>query len=294
MPGRVVGAVVALSGRIAPLGRYDAYQRRRGAHAALEVDRWRATGASRGGLPGALDAVRRRAEAGLGRGLAPPESALLAGMVLGQDERLSESVRTDFKRSGLAHLLAVSGQNVVLLAMLVLGAGMALGLPLRARLGAALVLVALYVPLAGGGPSIQRAGVMGAAGLVAALAGRPSSRWYALGLAAVVTLAVNPRASGEPGWQLSFAAVAGLLALVPALARGAAARAGAGAAGRRDRGHRGGDARDGAADGAALRAGLARVAAGQPGRRAGGRAGDVARDGVDRAGAGRARRCASR
>ena len=109
----------------------------------------------------------------------------------------------------------MSGQNVVLLAMLVLGAGMALGLPLRARLGAALVLVALYVPLAGGGPSIQRAGVMGAAGLVAALAGRPASRWYALGLAAVVTLAVNPHASGEPGWQLSFAAVVGLLALVP-------------------------------------------------------------------------------
>jgi competence protein ComEC len=56
---------------------------------------------------------------------------------------------------------------------------------------------------------------MGAAGLVAALAGRPASRWYALGLAAVVTLAVNPRASGEVGWQLSFAAVIGLLALAP-------------------------------------------------------------------------------
>jgi competence protein ComEC len=106
-PWPPVGAVVAVSGSIAPLGRYDAYQGRRGAHAALEVDRWRATGASRGGLPGALDAVRRRAEAGLGRGLAPPEAALLAGMVLGQDERLSESVRTDFKRSGLAHLLSV-------------------------------------------------------------------------------------------------------------------------------------------------------------------------------------------
>ncbi len=214
-PWPTMGAVVAVSGRIAPLGHYDAYQRRRGAHAALEVDRLGPVGAWRGGLLGTLDSVRRRAEAGLGRGLAPPEAALLRGMVLGEDERLSDEVRTDFKRSGLAHLLAVSGQNVVLLAMLVLGAGMALGLPLRMRLGAALVLVALYVPLAGGGPSIQRAGVMGAAGLVAALAGRPASRWYALGLAAAVTLAVNPRASGEPGWQLSFAAVAGLLALVP-------------------------------------------------------------------------------
>ena len=74
----------------------------------------------------------------------------------------------------------------MLLATLVLGLAALGGLPLRSRLGAALALVALYVPLAGGGPSIQRAGVMGAAGLVAALAGRPSSRWYAFGLAAAV------------------------------------------------------------------------------------------------------------
>ena len=43
-------------------------------------------------------------------------------MVLGQDERLSEEVKDDFQRSGLAHILAVSGQNVMLLAVLVLGA----------------------------------------------------------------------------------------------------------------------------------------------------------------------------
>jgi competence protein ComEC len=106
---------------------------------------------------------------------------------------------------------------VILLATLVLGLGALAGIGLRGRLFAALALVALYVPLAGGGPSIQRAGVMGGAGLVAALGGRPSSRWYALGLAAAATLALNPRAAGEPGWQLSFAAVVGLLALVPRL-----------------------------------------------------------------------------
>jgi competence protein ComEC len=210
-----VGEVVVVSGRVAPLDTFDAFQRRRGAHAALEVDRMRRTGAWRGGLAGALDRVRRRAEVGLARGLPAKEAALLRGMVLGQDERLSEAVRTDFQRSGLAHILAVSGQNVVLLAMLALAAGMVAGIGLRARLAVALALVMVYVPLAGGGPSIQRAGVMGGAGLVAALAGRPASRWYALGLAAAATLALNPRVSGEPGWQLSFAAVVGLLALVP-------------------------------------------------------------------------------
>jgi competence protein ComEC len=210
-----VGEVVALSGRIAPLDKFDSFQARRGAHAALDVERLRRTGAWRGGVAGALDGVRRRAEVGLARGLPGKEAALLRGMVLGQDERLSEAVRTDFQRSGLAHLLAVSGQNVVLLAMLALAAGMVAGIGLRARLVVALALVVVYVPLAGGGPSIQRAGVMGGAGLVAALAGRPASRWYAVGLAAAATLALNPRVSGEPGWQLSFAAVVGLLVLVP-------------------------------------------------------------------------------
>ena len=42
---------------------------------------------------------------------------------------------------------------------------------------------------------------------------RPASRWYALLLAAAATLALNPRVSADPGWQLSFAAVAGILAL---------------------------------------------------------------------------------
>jgi competence protein ComEC len=212
-----VGEIVAVGGRIAPLGRFDEYQRRRGAAAALEVYRFAATGDRRGGPLAAVDAARRRAEAALTRRLAAPEAALLRGMVLGQDERLSEDVRDDFKRSGLAHVLAVSGQNVMLLAILVLAAGAVAGIGLRARLLIALALVAFYVPLTGAGPSIQRAGVMGAAGLVAALAGRPSHRWYALGLAAAVTLALNPRAAGEPGWQLSFAAVVALLALGPPL-----------------------------------------------------------------------------
>ena len=132
-------------------------------------------------------------------------------MVLGEDERLSEDVRDDFQRSGLAHILAVSGQNVVLLIVLVLAACAFTGVPLRTRLVLAAAVVLLYVPLTGGGPSIQRAGVMGVAGLIAALAGRPARRWYALLLAAAATLMLNPRAAGEPGWQLSFAAVAALL-----------------------------------------------------------------------------------
>ncbi len=192
---------------------------REGAARVVVAQRVRAGSATRGGLRGALDDVRRRAEAALERGTPEPAAALLRGFVLGQDDRISEAVRDEFRRSGLAHVLAVSGQNVMLLALLATPILALAGVPLRMRLVALVGLIAIYVPVAGAGASIQRAGVMGAAGLVAALAGRPRARWYALLLAAVVTLALNPRATGDVGWQLSFAAVAGLLVLAAPIAR---------------------------------------------------------------------------
>ncbi len=207
------GDVLDVRGRLQRLDRWDVVQRRRGALAAVEVQALRETGRVRGGLAGALDGLRRRAEAGLRRSMPLEQAALLEGMVLGREDGIDPSVREAFQASGLAHLLAVSGTNVMLLSLLVLGAAGVVGVPLRLRLLVALVLVGVYVPLTGAGPSIQRAGVMGAAGLVAALAGRPASRWYALGLAAVATLALNPYAAADAGWQLSFAAVAGLLVL---------------------------------------------------------------------------------
>src|SRR3954463_10066740 len=108
----------------------------------------------------------------------------------------------------------------MLLAVLILGLAALVGLELRARLLTALVLIALYVPLAGAGASIQRAGVMGAAGLVAVLAGRPADRWHAVLLAAAVTLGLNPRAPEDVGWQLSFAAVVAILLLCGRMAGG--------------------------------------------------------------------------
>ena len=60
---------------------------------------------------------------------------------------------------------------------------------------------------------------MGLAAVVAAFAGRLASRWYGLLLAAVVTLAFDPRAWQDVGWQLSFAAVAGIFVLARPLAR---------------------------------------------------------------------------
>jgi competence protein ComEC len=161
--------------------------------------------------------IRQRGSAGLGEGMPAREAALARGFVLGEDDRIDEKTEEDFRRAGLSHLLAVSGQNVTLLALLAMPLLGALGIPLRERLVWVLGLIAVYVPVAGAGPSIQRAGVMGAMGLLATLGGRRASRLYALALAAVVTLAIDPRIAGDVGWQLSFAAVLGILLLASPL-----------------------------------------------------------------------------
>ena len=265
-PGARVGSELHVRGTVAPLADFEDYQRRRGAGAAVEVASWAATGGARGGLAGALDAARERAARGLGTGLRAPEAALLRGMVLGQDEAIADAAKTDFQRSGLAHLLAVSGQNVLLLSTLVLALCALTGLPLRARLAAAMLLVAVYVPLAGGGPSIQRAGVMGIA-----RAGRRARRTSVLAL-------VRARAGGGGHARVEPARGrgTGLAALVRRRggtarararhARGADAAARAGARSGCGRDHGRGDRGDRAAGGAALRAGLAGLAAGQPAR----------------------------
>jgi competence protein ComEC len=172
--------------------------------------------------------IRERAEEGLARGMPPREAELARGFVLGEDEGVDAKTVEDFRRSGLSHLLAVSGENVTLLALLAMPLLGALGIPLRERLVWILGLIAIYVPLAGAGPSIQRAGVMGAVGVLATLSGRRASRLYALLLALGVTLAVDPGVASDVGWQLSFAAVVGIFLLAAPLRAAIAARLGPG------------------------------------------------------------------
>jgi competence protein ComEC len=197
---------------------YVAYLRRAGVHAVLRADSVVPIG-RRSGPVSVLDGIRRRAESGVGAGLDTRLAALAAGMVLGQDEGISRETVEEFQASGLAHLLAVSGQNVTLLAVLALPLLGAAGLGRRTRLAGVLGLICIYVPLTGAGPSIMRAGAMGAAATVAQISGRPASRWYALMLACAFTLAIDPRAWLDAGWQLSFAAVVGIFCLGPHLRR---------------------------------------------------------------------------
>lgn len=197
---------------------FAAFLRSRGIGREVEIESLVPIG-RRGGVAGVVDSMRRHAEAGIAAHLSADLAALARGMVLGEDGDIPETTRDDFRRSGLAHLLAASGQNVALLCALALPLLMLAGASQQVRIAVLLPLVAIYVSLAGSGASITRAGIMAGAGLLAIAAGRRASAVYALLLAAATTLALNPRAPGDPGWQLSFAAVAGMLALGPVVQR---------------------------------------------------------------------------
>ncbi len=213
-PELAVGETANVAGSLRPLGAGDGWLAAQHVRAILKLRSLQITGRRRGGLAGLIDRIRSRATAALSAQLPSAEAGLLRGMTLGDDSAMPTELRDAMRRCGLGHLVAASGANVALLVLLVFALGAALSAPRAARLACALVGIALYVPLAGSGASIQRAGVIGAAALVAAIASRPSSRWYALLLAAIVTLALDPLACEQAGWQLSFAAVAaiGLLA----------------------------------------------------------------------------------
>jgi competence protein ComEC len=217
------GAIVDLVAKVT-LPRTDdefderAWLKRRGAHVVLSAERWRIVG-RRGGLLGAGDRLRERLAETITPGVGGERHAIVAGIVLGEDEGLPADLRDAFRASGLYHLLAVSGQNVAFLAGCVLVLGWLAGL---SRLLAELVVlgtICAYVLAVGWQPSVVRAAVAGALASLAWVAARPRDRWYFLLLGAAVLLAWNPYNLLEPGFQLSFAAVAAIFVLVPRVSR---------------------------------------------------------------------------
>jgi competence protein ComEC len=192
--------------------------RRHGVHVVFHGDRWRLVG-RRHGLGGLADRLRARLARTLAPGVGGERRAVLAGVVLGDDQGLSDGLRQRFRASGLYHLLAVSGQNVALVAAGALTLAWLLGLPRWLGELGALTSIGAYVLAVGAQPSVVRAGVAGALGSFAWLTARERDRWHFLLLGAIVLLAWNPYNLLDAGFQLSFAAVVAIFELTPVLER---------------------------------------------------------------------------
>ena len=142
---------------------------------------------------------------------------VLQALLLGQGDALPRQVRQALRRLGLAHLFAVSGLHVALLAggVYILCAP----LPRLARATVALAAVALYVALTGARPSVLRAGLMT---LIAAFSlglRRPTASIQSLAGAVIAMILWSPNLVFDVAFQLTASATAGIVMLTPPLCR---------------------------------------------------------------------------
>jgi competence protein ComEC len=207
------GSTVVVSGRLGPAGSPDL------AAAVTPI----AEGVRVIGEPGWLDAWAHAMRAGLLTslsGTAPDGGALVAGLAVGDESLASDELVAAMRSSGLSHLTAVSGGNVAIVVVVVLGASALLGLPLAARVAVALGSLAFFVVLVGPQPSVLRASVMGAVVLAGLLVGGRRAGPSVLAASVLVLVIVSPALARSWAFALSVGATVGLILLAPRL-RGA-------------------------------------------------------------------------
>lgn len=161
-------------------------------------------------IKAALFTLHDRAVATLQTLFPSPEADLLAGILLGRDQGLSPELQAAFRRTGTAHIIAISGFNIAILAGLFSATFTRL---LGRRWGAlaAVSAISAYAVFVGGDAGVVRAAIMGAMGVLGGMFGRRQNGLNSLGLAALGMALINPNLPWDVGFQLSTAATLGLV-----------------------------------------------------------------------------------
>lgn len=212
---RVTGKLRTPRGQTNP-GGYDRRKMllRRGIGAVLSVSRSDAI------VPGEpsppfTERVRSAIRTRIGASTRPDAAAFLSALILGVREDLPSDLVDSLQRSGTAHFLAISGQNLVILVGILYWILFACGLR-GAKLNLALIaLLFAYSALTGWPVSVVRAFLMTLAVLLATVLWRRSDTVNSLSAAACAILLADPVQVFDVGFQLSFLAVLGIIAISP-------------------------------------------------------------------------------
>jgi competence protein ComEC len=155
--------------------------------------------------------------------LPPSQGAIASAIITGERGGIDPEDEVALRDAGLAHVLAIAGLHMALVgaglfwlvrAMLAAIPVLALTYPIKKWAAvAALAGAGFYIVISGASSSATRAFVMLAMMLLAILLDRPALSMRSLGLAATILLLTRPIAITEPGFQMSFAAVASLIAV---------------------------------------------------------------------------------
>ena len=142
-------------------------------------------------------------------------ASLIPGMVLGDTSLQSDQFKSDMRRAGLTHLVAVSGANFAIVSAFVLWCMQFLFRSMRFRIIATAIALICFIALVRPSPSVLRAAAMAAVLLISYGTRRGADSLPALGFAIALVVVGDPWQAREPGFALSVLATAGLLLYAP-------------------------------------------------------------------------------
>jgi competence protein ComEC len=196
---------------------YKDYLARQGVHSLLRRPRINLLARDQGNFFYAkLYAFKGRAQAAIAQMLPEPQASLLTGILLGVETGIPTDLMADFAATGTAHIIAISGFNISIIAGLFSGLSARL-FGRRRAMPLAVAGVILYTIFVGASAAVVRAAIMGSLYVVAIHYGRQSDALNSLIAAAILMTALNPFTLWDLGFQLSFAATLGLVLYTPVI-----------------------------------------------------------------------------
>jgi competence protein ComEC len=198
---------------------YRTYLARQGIHSLMTYPRVRLLGRDKGQpLLQSLYDIKRHTRGIIVAVLPEPEAALLTGILVGSDEGIPRSLMDQFRATGTAHIIAISGFNITLIAASLMRL-FTRALQRYLALVLAVAVIALYTVFVGAEPPVVRAAIMGGLSALATIVGRRSHAPTALCAAAWAMTAWQPFTLWDVGFELSFASSLGLILYAERLAR---------------------------------------------------------------------------
>lgn len=167
-------------------------------------------------LMGKLLFVKNKFKESISQILIEPSGAFLAGLLLGEKRGLPSDLTDAFSRTGTTHIIALSGFNITIIAVALMGLFNFFLVRRQVSFGISVAVIILFVLMTGAAASVVRAAVMGILVLLARQVGRLYQIRNALVLAGAIMVYLNPRVLvWDLGFQLSFAATLGLIYILP-------------------------------------------------------------------------------
>jgi len=223
-PAHTYGERLAVTGRLEtpPVFEgfsYRDYLARQGVYSMIRRPRIELLEAGQGNpIWARLFAFKLQAQTVIAQILPEPYAALLTGILLGVETGIPRALYERFNATGSSHIIVISGFNIAIVGgLLMLVGSQVVG---RRRAGPiAIVGIVLYTLLVGADAAVVRAAIMGSLYVLALTLGRQAEARTSLIFSALLMTAINPFTLWDVGFQLSFAATAGLIWLTPPLER---------------------------------------------------------------------------